>query len=243
MRSVAAGLDGCVAISEDARLHLELSGVAPERIEVLPMGIDLTRFAPATERTPGPLRVLSVARLVGEKGFEDLVVAMRLLADRDVPAELTIVGQGPLEGRLRALADQLGVALQLRGAVPHEEIPELHRRSDVLVLASTPRGTWREQFGFAVVEGMASGLPVVAGDSGSLDEVVGDPEQLVRPHDAVALADRLQALALEPRRRKAQGTRNREPALERYDRLKVAERPRAFYERVLERPAAGPSRS
>lgn len=236
VRRVAAGVDHCVAISEDAALHLRLSGVPPERIEHLPMGIDLDRFTPAGERPPGPLRVLSVARLVSEKGVEDLVVALRLLADRGIDAELTLVGAGPLAGRLQALALELGVRLELLGSVAHEALPDLHRRSDVLVLDSAPRATWREQFGFAVVEAMASGLPVLAGDSGSLDEVVGDPEQLVRPHDAVALADRLERLDAEPRRRQAQGERNRRWACERYDRRRVAERLRSLYERVLEAP-------
>ena len=56
-RAVAEGLDACIAISEDARLHLELAGVPPERIEVFPMGIDLERFAPARGGAEdGPLR-------------------------------------------------------------------------------------------------------------------------------------------------------------------------------------------
>jgi glycosyltransferase involved in cell wall biosynthesis len=244
VRHVAAGLDRCVAISEDARLHLELSGVPADRIDVLPMGIDLDRFAPAEhERYDGPLRVLSVARLVSEKGVEDLVVALRLLADRGVEAELTCVGSGSLAGRLEAMARELGVRLRVLGTISHDEMPALHRASDVLVLASAPRATWREQFGFAVVEAMASGLPVLAGDSGSLDEVVGDPEQLVRPHDPDALASALATLAADPGQRAAQGDRNRRWASERYDRRCVAERLREIYELALAAPPRTPDAS
>jgi glycosyltransferase involved in cell wall biosynthesis len=209
------------------------------------MGIDLERFSPREgERAPGPLRVLSVARLVSEKGVEDLVVALRLLADRGVDAELTLVGTGPLRGRLEALGRELGVSVQVLGTVPYEELPAVHRRHDVLVLASAPRATWREQFGFAVVEAMASGLPVLAGDSGSLDEVVGDPAQLVRPHDPEALAAALAALAADPAAQRAQGERNRRWASDRYDRLQVAERLRAIYERTLAAPPrAQPTRT
>jgi glycosyltransferase involved in cell wall biosynthesis len=214
--------------------------VPPERIDVLPMGVDLERFAPtAAERAPGPLRILSVARLVSEKGVEDLVVALRLLAGRGVDAELTLVGSGPLRGRLDAMARELRVRVRVLGGVPHGELPALHRASDVLVLASAPRATWREQFGFAVVEALGSGLPVLAGDSGSLDEVVGDTEQLVRPHDVTALADALAALAADPERGRRQGERNRRRALERYDRRRVAERLRALYDRVLGAPPRG----
>lgn len=236
VRRVAAGLDHCIAISEAARLHLELSGVPAERIDVSPMGIDLDRFVPALERRPGPLRILCVARLVSEKGVEDLVVGCRLLAQRGVDAELTLVGTGPLGHRLEGMASGLDVRLRLLGSVSYERLPELHRDSDVLVLASAPRATWREQFGFAVVEAMASGLPVIAGDSGSLDEVVGDRAQLVRPHDAEALAQKLEVLAADPQLRRAQGARNRRWACERYDVRRVAERLRSIYERVLAAP-------
>jgi phosphatidyl-myo-inositol dimannoside synthase len=235
VRRVAAGLDHCIAISDDARLGLELAGVPPERIDVLPMGVDVERFRPESgERAPGPLRVLSVARLVSEKGVEDLVIAGGLLGARGIGAELTIVGTGPLSARLGRLARDLGVRLRLPGAVPYAELPALHRANDVVVLASAPRATWREQFGFAIVEAMASGLPVLAGDSGSLDEVVSDPEQLVRPHDPGALADALAALAADAEHRRQLGGRNRRRAVGCYDRRRVAARLRDIYERVLE---------
>lgn len=243
MRAVAAGVDRCIAISDRARLHLELAGVPADRIDVLPMGVDVEHFSPADPPTPpadgvGPLRVLSVARLVSEKGVEDLVVALRLLTDRGVDATLTLVGSGPLRGWLETLADELGVAdrLTLAGTVVYDELPAIYRVHDAFVLASAPRATWREQFGFAVVEAMASGLPVLAGRSGSLDEVVGDPAQLVTPHDPGELADALAALAADPFWRRARGEDNRARALERYDRRAVAPAIHEVYERALAAP-------
>jgi len=238
--AVAAGLDHCVAITEGARLHLELAGLPSERIDVLPMGVDVVAFRPGgrAEAAPGaPLRVLSVARLVSEKGVDDLVVAAALLRRRHgVTAEVTFVGAGPMQHRVEELGARLDVRVDVRGAIPYEELPALHAAADVFVLASAPRATWREQFGFAVVEAMAAGLPVLAGDSGSLDEVVGDPEQLVRAHDPDALARALARLAAEPGRREAHGRRNRDRAIARYDRRQVAERLAALYERVLAAP-------
>lgn len=239
-REVANGVDACIAISEAARLHLELAGVPAERIELLPMGIDLERFAPS----PPPsnrsgLHVLSVSRLVSEKGVEDLVVAIRLLADRGVDARVTLVGTGPLEARIRSIAAEIQVSerVHLTGAVPYERVPALLAESDVFVLASAPRSTWREQFGFAVVEAMASGLPVLVGHSGSLDEVVGDPAALVTPHSPPELADRLKQLAGDSTLRAELGVRNRARAEERYDRRAVASRLVEFYKRVLAAPA------
>ena len=236
---VAAGLDGAIAISEKARLGLAVAGVPEERIEVIPMGVDVSHFLPGARPEDGPLRVLSVARLVPEKGVEDLVVAMRLLRDRGVDASLTLVGTGPLGGRLLEMADRLGVGdrLTMRGTVPYEQLPAVYGDADAFVLASAPRTTWREQFGFAVVEAMACGLPVLAGHSGSLDEVVGDRAQLVTPHDPVALADALAQLANDARLRESRGAANRERAVARFDRRDVAGRILAFSERVLAAPA------
>jgi phosphatidyl-myo-inositol dimannoside synthase len=238
--AVAEGVDACLAITEDARLHLELAGVPADRIDVIPMGIDLDRFKPASRQAEsGPLRIITVARLVSEKGVEDLVVAVRLLRDRGVDARLTLVGGGPLEGRLRAIAAQLAVAdrVRLAGSVPYDGIPQLLAESDVFVLASAPRATWREQFGFAVVEAMASGLPVLVGHSGSLDEVVGDSRALFPPHDPVELASRLAQLAGDAGLRRELGGANRARAEERYDRRVAARRMSDLYGRVLSRPA------
>jgi glycosyltransferase involved in cell wall biosynthesis len=97
---------------------------------------------------------------------------------------------------------------------------------------------WREQFGFAAVEAMASGLPVRVGDSGSLPEVVGRPGSLIRPHDPLALADALERLAEDPGLRQAEGAENREWAVRRFDQRLIQERLRGLYERVLDEPGA-----
>jgi glycosyltransferase involved in cell wall biosynthesis len=236
-RRVAETVDHFVAITARSRLHLNAAGVEDDRITVQPMGIDLDRFRPARGRRVGggPLEILCVARLVPEKGVEDLVQAVALLRDRGVPARATFVGTGPGAGRLREQAQRLGVgdAVVLRGGLPYTELPAMYQASDVFVLASGPRTTWREQFGFAVVEAMGCGLPVLAGRSGSLPDVVVDEESLVTPHDPVELADRLAALAADPEERRRRGERNRAIAEERYDRRAVGEALRAVYERTL----------
>lgn len=239
---VARSIDHCVAITERARLHLELWGVPPERITVLPLGVDLEHFRPADTPLAGDpaLRVLCVARLVPAKGVEDLVVAAGLLRDRGVAVEVTFAGQGPLRARLKWIAARLGVAERVRfaGGVPWRETAGLYREHDVFVLASAPTRTWREQFGFAVIEAMASGLPVLVGESGSLPEVVGGPPSLVRPHDPVALADALEGLAIDPARRRELGAANRGRALERYDERRIRTQLGALYARVLAEPPA-----
>jgi glycosyltransferase involved in cell wall biosynthesis len=239
-REAAAGVDRFVAITERARLHLRCAGVPEERITVLPLGTDTELFRPAyAARAPGPLRVLSVARLEPAKGVEDVVIAAGLLAERGRQLHVTLVGSGPLERRLGEIASAMDIAdhLQIR-AFPWSDLPDLYRRHDVFVLASAATRLWREQFGFAAVEAMASGLPVRVGDSGSLPEVVGRQESLIRPHDPVALADALERLAEDPGLREAEGAENREWAVRRFDQRLIRERLRELYTRVLDEPGA-----
>lgn len=221
VRAVAAGVDRFVAITERARLHLQTAGVPDERITVLPLGVDTDRFTPvdthgAAEREP--LRVLCVSRLEPAKGVEDLATAVGLLAKQGVPAELSYVGSGPSEGRIRSIAEAMGITDRVRfeGAVAYDDLHEVHTRHDVLVLASAPSVNWREQFGFAVVEAMASGLAVVVGDSGSLVEVVAGAGVLVRPHDPLDLAEKLKALAADPAERRRLGEAARQRVVDHY---------------------------
>ncbi|MEA2363956.1 MAG: alpha-maltose-phosphate synthase [Thermoleophilaceae bacterium] len=238
-REVATGVDRFIAVTEGARLHLRCAGIPDERITVLPMGTDLDAFRPhAGERRPGPLRVLSVARLEPAKGVEDVVVAAGLLAQRGCAVEVSMVGAGPLAPRLLEIAGRMGIAERVRVlAVPWEKLPELHRDQDVFVLDSAPTRWWREQFGFAVIEAMASGLPVLVGGSGSLPEVVGRSECLVRPHDPQDLAEALGRLAEDPSLRRREGQLNRERAVGHFDRREIAARLQQIYEQVLSEPA------
>jgi glycosyltransferase involved in cell wall biosynthesis len=227
VRTVAAGVDRFVAITERARLHLQTEGVPDDRITLLPLGIDMEHFSPGpAPPSDGPLRVLSVARLERGKGVEDLVIAAGLLARKGIDVEVTLVGAGPLRGRLLEVAGAMGVAERVRLPPPveWEALPDVYRAHHVFVLASAATVNWREQFGFAMVEAMACGLPALAGASGSLPEVVGRDDALVMPHDPLSLSDALAALAADPQRRQELGTYNRARALERFDVRRVRER-------------------
>ena len=234
---VVEGIDHFVAITERARLHLTTAGVPAERITVLPVGVDTQRFAPSPgwRRDDSSLRVLTISRLERGKGVEDLAIAAGLLAQTGEAIEVTYVGEGPSRAAIEAIARHYGISDRIRfaGGVPWERVHELHGDHDVFVLASAPTVNWREQFGYALVEAMSSGLPVLAGDSGSLMEIVGRPEALVTPHDPLSLAERLSGLAHDPGLRAELGAYNRDRVLERFDAHKVCAALGKLYERVL----------
>lgn len=236
--AAAAGVDHCIAVTERAALYLQLAGVPEDRITRLPVGTDVDRFRPAGSRPSGPVRLLTVARLEPGKGVEDLVIALGILVRRGLDAEVTLVGSGPSRARLEEVAAKMDVADRLSfQRIPWSEIERAYRSADVFVLASGPTRNWREQFGFAVVEAMASGLPVVVGESGSLPEVVGRRESLVAPHDPLALADSLEPLIRDEELRRERGAWNRRRAVEHFDHRRVRDAIVDVYERVLSAPA------
>jgi glycosyltransferase involved in cell wall biosynthesis len=232
--AVAAATDLFLATTDRARIALELEGIPRGRIEVAPPGISVDDFAAARTAAPPPdggHLVLSVGRLVWEKGHQDVLRALALLRREDV--RLLIVGAGPEAGRLAAYAGELGVAgqVEFRTSVPYDEMPAVFARASCLVLASLPTMHWEEQFGMVLAEAMAAHVPVVAAGGGAIPEVVGGSGTLFRPGDYVELAGVLEAgpLARPPGTRAAP-----EPdRLERFSLPAAGARLQAAYDRVL----------
>jgi glycosyltransferase involved in cell wall biosynthesis len=202
-------------------------------LEVLPLGVDVERFAPrsgAGEPAGRPsLLVGYVGRLAPEKGVGVLLHATAGQPDW----RLRIVGDGPARQGLERLAGRLGLGGQVAftAALAHHRLPELYRELDVLAVPSLPTPRWQEQFCRVAVEAMASGVPVVASASGSLPEVVGDAGLLVPPGDPAALRAALRDLADRPERRRELGGRGRARAA-RFSWGSVAQAHLALYQEV-----------
>jgi len=202
-----ASTDMFLAATERARLALLLEGAPEEKIRVCPPGIDTTRFGVRRPAQPAsPPMILSPGRLVWEKGHQDVLRALALVRrglpdSPPVDARLTIVGTGGDEKRLRSYARELGLgdAVEFRGFIPYEEMPEVYASASCLVLASLPIWSWEEQFGMVLAEAMAAGTPILASASGAIPEVAGDRARYFSPGDWVGLADLLRgALSAGP---------------------------------------------
>jgi glycosyltransferase involved in cell wall biosynthesis len=202
-------------------------------VKVLPLGVDVQRFAPRHEQNrPVGTRSLCVGyvgRLTPEKGVD---VLLRAAAEQ--PGwRLQIVGDGPARSDLEGLAGRLGLhgRVAFTAARPHHALPELYRELDALAIPSLPTPRWQEQFGRVAVEAMASGVPIVASASGSLPEVVGDAGLLVPSGDPAALREALTELANNPRRRSELGERGRARSA-RFSWASVAQAHLALYQEV-----------
>jgi glycosyltransferase involved in cell wall biosynthesis len=170
-------------------------------VAILPLATSMA-MTPGEQSLPAAeLRLLLVGRLVPEKGVLD---AVRVLAAarHGGEATLVLVGAGPEADRAFVLATALGVAdgLVLLPWLGAGELAEQYRRAHVVLVPSHSTRTWVEQFGRTAVEARASGAVVVAYDSGSLAEVVGDGGVVVPEGDETALVEAVLALRRDPAR-------------------------------------------
>jgi glycosyltransferase involved in cell wall biosynthesis len=161
-------------------------GIAAERLAVLPNPVDFEGLHSITEPAPWPglgPHLLAIGRLAAEKGF-DLLLSAVALVRRDFPhAALVIVGKGPEQARLKALATELGIADAVSFAGYVDRPWQFYAGADIFVLASRHEGMPN-----ALIEAMASGLPVVAtpASGGVVDLLRGRANAWLAPDASVA---------------------------------------------------------
>ena len=210
------------------------------KVQVIPRGVDLDRFGVCPPAPPSPeLRLVSVGRLVPQKGHETLVRVVAGLRDHGIAATLTIVGEGPEEASLAALVTSSGLdgSVHLTGA--RTDIGPLLAAGDVFVLASR----WEGQSN-AVLEAMACARPVVVADVPALREVVAEAGVLVAPDDIDGWVDTLAALAADPARRQALARAGRRRVEDHYDARARSAQLGTLYRRLADdRPRAGACRA
>lgn len=220
-RAAGHRADGYICMSESARQHLIERGIADAKCRVVYMGIDTEFFHPSSAGLAAEPRACFVGVLREDpgvdKGITDLCDAFSKLDRAD--AELHLFGDGPLRSELIQRAAQ-DPRIRVRGRVPRAQLAEELRSMRVLVLPS--RRTWKseEQFGYVLVEAMATGLPVIGTRVGAIPEVVPPENPLVEEGDPDSLAVALE-LAFGPEAT-AWGLLNRQVAVERFDRERQA---------------------
>ncbi len=164
-------------------------------VSVIGLGVDIERFAPRVgDRVDGPFRIGYVGRLEQRKGVQ---VVLEALAELPATVELDLHGSGPYEAELRRIVDQRGLSdrVRFKGFCHYEQLPDTYRGFDTLVVPSQTTETWVEQFGRVAVEAMASGVPVIASNSGSLPEVLAGAGIIVPEADVSSWARAIGSLA------------------------------------------------
>ena len=191
------------AISHDMAWWWKKTGAAGDRIEVIPHGIDLSLFHPAERRTASggdePLRLLYVGRFSAEKNVELLPPLMSDLSQRGIHAHLDIVGEGPLESRLRSLVADLGIEqfVSVHGWMTPANLAARYADADLLLVPSRS-----EPLGRVVMEAMACGTPVIGARVGGIPDLISDGVNgfLFDDDDLPALADLIEMVTDHPAR-------------------------------------------
>ncbi|MEU0075171.1 glycosyltransferase family 4 protein [Streptomyces sp. NPDC006332] len=225
-----------------SRIATALTPDAAGRMTQLPPGVDEKTFHPGSGGdevrarlglTDRPV-VVCVSRLVPRKGQDTLILAMPRILAAEPDAVLLIVGGGPYETDLRRLARETGVAGSVRftGSVPWSELPAHYGAGDVFAMPCRTRrgGLDVEGLGIVYLEASATGLPVVAGDSGGAPDAVLDGESgwVVRGGSVEETAERIVVLLGDAELRRRMGDRGRAWVEEKWRWDLLAEKLRAL---------------
>ena len=182
-----------VANSSAAGDQLAREGVPSDKLRLIANGLDIRRFVPVTPR-PDIRRIVMVANLRPEKGQDTLLAAAPRILARYPDASITFVGDGLRREALELLTRALGISERVRFMGESRDVAPILAGHDLFVLPSRS-----EAFPNALIEAMATALPVVATDVGDIPEVVRPGSGLlVRPNDERVLADAVLALMDDP---------------------------------------------
>jgi phosphatidylinositol alpha-1,6-mannosyltransferase len=208
LRRIAEGVDVITYLGEYTGRRLAKVIGDRTRLVRLPPGVDTEAFHPAADgasvRAELALQdrpvVVCVSRLVPRKGQDALIRALPRIRQRVPDAALLIVSGGPDAPRLHRLAVQTGVAddVVFTGSVSWSELPRYFAAGDVFAMPcrTRRRGLDVEGLGIVYLEASATGLPVVAGNSGGAPDAVreGETGYVVDGRDVVEIADRITTL-------------------------------------------------
>ena len=224
LRRIARGADVVTYLGEYTRVRLARAIGGLTTLERLPPGVDTNQFRPTVDGSAVRRRyglrdrpvIVCVSRLVRRKGQDTLIRALPRIRRRVRDAALLIVGGGPYRSTLEVIAREEGVAdhVVITGSVPWAELPSHYAAGDVFAMPCRTRrgGLDVEGLGIVYLEASATGLPVVAGDSGGAPDAVLDGETgfVVPGRDRDALVDRLTQLLTDPALAKRLGAAGRE---------------------------------
>jgi glycosyltransferase involved in cell wall biosynthesis len=223
-----------IAGSTEALQVLRAKGYCGPGTVIPQFGVDPELFSPGPPAGEDPPVIGFIARLVEEKG---VLVLLDALAGLPGDWRLRVIGSGPLESMARARADRAGIGGRIiwEHGVPSTLVPERLRGFTLLVQPSLTRRHWKEQFGRAVMEAMACGVPVIGSGSAEIPNVIGDAGLTVPEGDPRALREAIARLLDDAELRRDLGRRGRERVLACFTHRRIAEQTVAVYRAALAR--------
>ncbi len=223
LRRIARGNDVITYLGEYQRVRLDRALHGLTDLHRLAPGVDVDAFHPGVDGSAVRARyglsdrpvIVCVSRLVPRKGQDMLIRALPEIRRRVPGAALLLGSGGPYRATLEKLARRHGVASDVvfTGSVPWAELPALYAAGDVYAMPCRTRagGLDVEGLGIVYLEASATGLPVVAGDSGGAPDAVlaGETGYVVGGRDVAAIAGRISGLLADPEQARAMGAAGR----------------------------------
>jgi glycosyltransferase involved in cell wall biosynthesis len=233
-----------IAVSDFTRQELRKYYNIPEnRIRVIHNGVDTRKFQPASDKrkikaelglNPDDIAILSVGRLYARKGLFTLIEAMPPIVKRFKNAKFVISGKGQSDemAKLNAHAEQLGVKdnIVFTGYYPDKKLPKLYQAADIFAFS-----TFYEHHPFAVLEALATGLPVVTTTVGGIPETINSGKNglLVEPFKSKQLSDAIIYLLEHPAEAAEMGAKARQTIVDEYDWSIVVKQAMKVYDEAL----------
>lgn len=229
-----------MARSHSLKERLMELGCAEEKIRINRTGIPMDVFPVATRQFPvdGSWRFVQACRLVEKKGLPVALRAFAEFAKDHSNSRFTIAGEGPMEAEVKQLVTEHGIEdkVDFAGFLSPQELNELFARCHVFVHPSQITAD-KNQEGVpnAMLEGMATGLPVLATYHGGIPEAVDDGETgfLVEERDDVALLDRMRKLTADEALWRQVGDRAAQSVRERFEHGRQIDALEGFYREAM----------
>jgi glycosyltransferase involved in cell wall biosynthesis len=213
---------GVLVAATHRRETLIEDGVRAENVIVIPNSVRLPAPKDDYGIAPGqPVRIAGLGRLHEKKGYGVLIDALGILASRNIAFVCTIAGEGPERQALQRAIDKAGLTDRIKLPGWTDDIPTYLSAADIFALPS-----FQEDFPLAVLDAMASGVPMAASRiDGPKDFLVdGETALIVPPNDAPALAETLSRLIADQGLRERLGRNARREAEEKYSFDTIAKR-------------------
>ncbi|MBI4679819.1 MAG: glycosyltransferase family 4 protein [Nitrospirae bacterium] len=228
-------IDHFICISETARNNLEYEGINPSKIDVVHNSVDLLFFYPGQKDTEllNKLKIsetdkviMFVGKLTSWKNPFTLLYASKILLEKGLSIKLILAGQGAQKLRLQKTAELLGLSGNtiFLNFIENTELNKYYRLADIFVMPSMTTITWEDQFPFAVIEAMASGLPVVVTNSGGMPELAGDAGRIYPQGNYRELAKHLHEILTDEQLRQMMAIKSKQRAEDMFDNKKNSQK-------------------
>jgi colanic acid/amylovoran biosynthesis glycosyltransferase len=214
------------------QMRKDFPSISPNRYSITRHGVDTQKWVPRVKdrfRHAHPQQILSVGRLVYNKGFDTLLHAVALLKSQGHSFHLKIAGEGPERHNLEGLIDALDLKSEvtLLGSIGEDECLQLMQSSDLFVLASH-----KEPLGVVYLEAMATEVATIGTAAGGVVEIInhGVNGLLVPPHAPDRLADAMMQILTDAQLRDRLAKAGRQTVVEKFDsRLGAAKLSKLLY--------------